>query len=161
MRRRMQLTTCLVVVSWVLNCTGYQVVSSNSAAPANRNSPAVSSTTTPKSTKPLRITTPVENDALGELPFVEGTVSDPNAKVWVIVHPMEVSDYWVQPPVTVKDGGKWKVQIHIGRPGAADIGKHFEIMAIANPTADLKSGDKLKAWPSAKWKSQVVEVVRK
>ncbi|HEX8651558.1 MAG TPA: hypothetical protein VF708_12020 [Pyrinomonadaceae bacterium] len=74
---------------------------------------------------------------------------------------MEVSDYWVQPPVTMREGGKWKVQIHIGRPGADDVGKHFEIMAVANPKNSLKEGDKLKEWPEAKWKSQVIEVIRK
>lgn len=37
----------------------------------------------------------------------------------------------------------------------------FEIMAVANPKNSLKEGDKLKEWPEAKWRSQVIEAIRK
>jgi hypothetical protein len=109
----------------------------------------------------LRITSPLDKSQVTERPFVEGTVSDPNATVWVIVHPMEVSDYWVQPSVTVKEDGMWKVKIYIGRPGRIDIGKHFEIMASANMKSKLKEGDVLAGWPEAQGKSQVIEVTRR
>src|SRR5437879_7040594 len=71
----------------------------------------------------IRITAPVDGSEVPWRPIVEGTVSDPESKVWVIVHPLEVSKYWVQPPVTVREGGTWKVQIYIGEPGGAQIGK--------------------------------------
>lgn len=109
----------------------------------------------------LRIAAPPDKAKVPERPFVEGTVTDPNAKVWVVVHPMEVSDYWVQPSVTVKGNGTWKVMIYIGRPGTIDVGKQFEIMAVANPKARLKEGDVLREWPEAQRKSQVIEVTRK
>lgn len=109
----------------------------------------------------LRITEPPDNTPVPERPFVKGTVADPNAEVWVIVHPMEVSDYWVQPGVTVKEDGTWKVKIYVGRPGTVDAGKHFEIMAVANPELELKEGDVLSGWPKALWKSQVIEVIRR
>ncbi len=109
----------------------------------------------------LHITAPPDKVQVPERPFVEGTVADPNAKVWVIVHPMEVSDYWVQPSITVKRDGTWKVKIYIGRPGRIDVGKQFEIMAIANPKVRLKEGSILKEWPESQWKSQVIEVIRK
>ena len=92
---------------------------------------------------------------------MEGTVTDSNVRVWVIVHPMEVSDYWVQPSITVKENGSWKVKIYIGRPGSVDVGKQFEIMAVANPKDNLKEGDVLSGWPEAQAKSQVIEVTRK
>jgi hypothetical protein len=41
----------------------------------------------------LRITVPVQNAGVPERQFVQGTVSDPKATVWVIVHPMEISSY--------------------------------------------------------------------
>lgn len=109
----------------------------------------------------LRITAPPDKSEVPERPFVEGTVADPKAKVWVIVHPMAVSDYWVQPSVAVKEDGTWKVKIYIGRPGSIDVGEQFEIMAVANPKVKLKEGDVLSGWPEAQGKSEVIEVTRK
>lgn len=109
----------------------------------------------------LRITMPADQARVPERPLVEGTVADPKAKVRVIVHPMEVSDYWVQPSVSVRKDGTWKVMIYIGRPGGLDVGKRFEVMAVANPKLPLKEGNVLSGWPDAQWKSQVIEVTRK
>jgi len=108
----------------------------------------------------LRIKVPVQDERVPERPFVEGTVSDVGATVWVIVHPMEVSDYWVQPAVSVMESSTWKVKIYVGRPGAQDKGQHFEIRAVANPKVRLREGQVLDAWPEAPSESQVVEVVR-
>lgn len=92
--------------------------------------------------------------------YVKGTVTDPNANVWVIVHPTDRSAYWVQPSVAVKGDGTWKVQVYLGRAGELDVGKGFEIMAIANPKARLREADSLGGWPEAQWESRVVEVTR-
>jgi hypothetical protein len=74
---------------------------------------------------------------------------------------MEVSDYWVQPQLTFHQYGAWRVGAYIGRPGSVDAGKHYEIMAIANPKRPLKEGDVLRFWPDAESKSEAIEVVRK
>lgn len=112
-------------------------------------------------TPTIHITEPKDEDLVPQRPDVKGMVADPNAKVWVIVHPTEVSDFWVQPSVTVKGDGTWKVKIHIGRPGHIDVDKQFEIMAVANPKVRLSEGKALRGWPEAQWKSQVIEVTRK
>jgi hypothetical protein len=159
----------LVLVGLITSCSGNKASNNiqasptlSSAAAENKNSPQpLPTSTTSENNQPISITAPADNEQVVGRPFVEGTVLDSTAKVWVIVHPMEVSDYWIQPPVTMREGGKWKVQVHIGRPGPEDIGKHFEIMAVANAKNNLKEGDKLRGWPDAKWKSQVVEVIRK
>lgn len=109
----------------------------------------------------VSITAPPDNTTVPERPFIEGKVTDSSATVWVIVHPMEVSDYWIQPSITVRKDGKWRLQVYIGRPGSIDVGKHFQIMAVANPKLRLKEGDILKEWPEAKAKSQVIGVIRK
>lgn len=109
----------------------------------------------------LRITEPRDSTSVFERPFIKGTVTESSTKVWIIVHPMEVSDYWVQPNVTVREGGTWKVIIYIGRPGTIDVGKQFEIMAVANPKVSLFEGKVLNEWPEAQAKSQVIEVIRK
>ena len=109
----------------------------------------------------LRITAPLDKTDVPNRPLVEGKVADPNAKVWIIVHPMEVSDYWVQPKISVKNDGTWRTIIYIGRPGEIDVGKMFELMAVADPKVKLKEGDVLSGWPDARWKSQIIEVIRK
>jgi hypothetical protein len=107
------------------------------------------------------ITEPKNRDIVPERPYVEGKVSNANAAVWVVVHPMEVADYWVHPRLTANQDGTWRVDAYLGRPGNVDAGKHFEIMAIANPQRPLNEGDVLRSWPDAASKSEVVEVVRK
>jgi hypothetical protein len=67
---------------------------------------------------------------------------------------------WVQPEVSIKANGKWKTRIHIGREGSDDVGKRFEVLAVANPNAVLKEGDILDEWPSAEWASEITELVR-
>jgi hypothetical protein len=108
----------------------------------------------------LTITLPKDGEAVPERPEVEG-IAHPGAEVWVIVHPTLVSDYWIQPRLTVRADGKWRVNVYIGRPGNLDVGKHFEIMAVANPKRALKEGDILHYWPEAAAKSKLIEVVRK
>jgi len=109
----------------------------------------------------LTVKSPPDGAFVPERPIVEGLVTDSTAKVWVIVHPMETSDYWVQPAVTVRKGGVWRNQIYIGRPGNVDVGKHFEIMAVANPTQQLREGKVLGGWPEGQWSSEVIELIRR
>ena len=169
LRNRILMTMCLFMLGLVISCDGNVSSKNNPASPTpgnasseNKKSPEpIPTTTKSEDNKPIRINAPADNEQVGERPFVEGTISDSTAKVWVIVHPTEVSDYSVQPIASIKDGGKWKVQVYIGRPGDADKDKHFEIMAVANPKKDLKEGDKLTGWPEAQSKSQIIEVTRK
>ena len=109
----------------------------------------------------ISIKSPKDGDKVLNRPLVTGTVSDPNAAVWVIVHPLEVSDYWVQPAVSVRSNGSWKVMIYIGRPGSTDINKTFEIKAVVNPHSTLREGQVLSNWPEAKTTSELIEVIRK
>ena len=107
------------------------------------------------------ISSPPDGSTVDRRPIVEGTVSDPTASVWVVVHPLEVSDYWVQPRINVRDSGSWKVQIHIGRSGSIDVGKLFEIRAVANPDVVLHEGKVLDGWPKAAAISNMIEIIRK
>ncbi len=109
----------------------------------------------------ITITTPEDGASVVRRPIVQGTVSDPEADVWVVLHPAEVADYWVQPPVTVRKDSTWKVQIYIGRPGSLDVDKQFEIIAFANPEDTLEVGQVLGDWPEAEARSDVVEVTRR
>lgn len=108
----------------------------------------------------ITVRDPNDGESVPWRPEIRGMVADRNAEVWVIVHPMEVSDYWVQPRSSVREDGSWRVIIYIGRPGSIDVGKRFEIRAIANPERELNEGDVLKYWPVAQWQSQIIEVTR-
>jgi hypothetical protein len=108
----------------------------------------------------IAIKSPYDGARVPERPIVEGVISDTTARIWVIVHPMETRDYWVQPGVTVGKGGVWEVRVYIGRPGTIDVGKHFEMMAVANPTETLREGKVLEMWPTAQWQSEAIEVTR-
>jgi len=105
----------------------------------------------------IELTDPVDGAEVPERPIISGKVSDPKATVWVVVHPMEVSDRWVQPAVTVRRDGTWKVQVYIGRPGNLDVGKSFVVRAIANPKMDLREGMVIPNWPESAAQSDVVE----
>jgi hypothetical protein len=91
---------------------------------------------------------------------IKGTVSDPNADVRVVIHPVETPDFWVQDPVTVKDDGSWKVIAYFGEAKPEHAGKPFEVRAFANPSENLSAG-KTARWPKAAARSNVVDVIRK
>lgn len=78
--------------------------------------------------------------------IVSGTVN-PNLQVWVVVHPLDTSNYWVQPKITVQNK-KWDVVVYLGRQGNADVGKLFEIRAVASPKDQLWEGKILSSWPT-------------
>ena len=106
------------------------------------------------------ITAPCNDTKVTLRHFVEGVVSDSNAKVLVVIHQMETADYWVQPNVTVRDKGKWKVLCYFDQPGAQQSGKHYEVQSFVNPKETLRDGQLLLGWPEAESKSQSIEVVR-
>ena len=121
---------------------------------------AIFSTTACAQDVKVAITSPVDGSSVGQRPIVQGTAGDAAGSVWVIVHPLGVSDYWVQPRVTARDKGSWKVQIHIGRPGSVDVDKVFEVRAVVKPHIDLREGKVLDGWPDAKAISNVIELTR-
>ena len=82
-------------------------------------------------------------------------------KVWVVVHPVETGDYWVQPEVMKTGPNTWKVEAYFGRPGTIDGNRKYEIIAVGDPDKGLKEGDVFKAWPNGWWQSQVIGVVRR
>ena len=82
-------------------------------------------------------------------------------KIWVVIHPVETGDYWVQPEVMKTEAKAWKVEAYFGRVGTIDADKKFEIMAIGDPRINLKKGDVFKSWPKGRWQSQVIGVVRR
>lgn len=112
--------------------------------------------------QPLTVTIiqPKPNAVVKPRDTVAGSVSDPRAKVWVVIHPTETSGFWVQPPVTVDSDGTWSVLAYFGREGSIDSGKPYEVRAFANPSEPLKPGERSE-WPTASAQSRVVRVTRR
>lgn len=141
-------------------CASPQSSANPSPTPSASTAPAAALSPNTKDQQ-LRvfITAPPNQSKVGRTPTIDGTVADNEAKVWVIVHPTEESDYWVQQPATVMPDRTWKVTIHVGEPDTPQ-GTRFELRAVANPKVPLSKGQVLSAWPPAQWASQVVEVFR-
>lgn len=124
--------------------------------------PKAPSTTLPATTgQVITITGPPDGLEVDQRHFVEGTVSDPSREVWVVVHPLDTSSYWVQPRVTVHSSGVWRSMAYFGRSGDLDRGKRFEIVAIAEPHETLQEGEYGSTWPRARWTSKPITVIRR
>lgn len=115
-----------------------------------------SSVTAPR----VAIVSPIDDSYVPLRPLVAGSVTDPSAHVWVIVHPESNDGYWVQPPVTVEENGSWSTRVYIGREGGLDVGAVFEIRAVAGSDLDFQEGQILSGWPQLKMASRIVRVHR-
>ena len=110
------------------------------------------------------ITIDVPHD-LAQVPWracVSGTASDESAQLVAVVHPTEVSSFWVQQVTSVRPQGKFEVPLYIGEsaPGL-HAGKTFEIRVVANPyQKGLKEGSILSGWPAAEGASRIIRVIR-
>ena len=151
----------LFLILLLTNCGSPTQDSAKTSKPGTSSPTLTSSSSAPCSTPPdlsikIVITAPCNDARVAQRQFVEGVVTDSNAHVWVVIHPMEAADFWVQPGVTVRDGGKWKVLCYFGEPGP---GKHYEVVAFVDPREKIREGQLLSGWPDAQTKSQTIEVI--
>jgi len=109
----------------------------------------------------LKIISPKNGDSVTEKQMVKGFLNRQNAIVWVIVHPMETSEYWVQQPATIRNNGSWNCLSSFGRPGNSDLLKYFEFRAVINPVEILSTSRTLSNWPNAELQSDINMVIRK
>jgi hypothetical protein len=109
----------------------------------------------------ITIANPRDDAKVEQRGLIGGTASDSIRDVWVIVHPMDTSSYWVQPRVSVRSGGVWSGMAYFGRSGDLDNGKRFEVVAIAEPQDTLREGEYGNSWPKAKWTSRPITLIRK
>ena len=108
----------------------------------------------------VQLDSPPQDAVVDQRQELSGKVAPPNTTVIVVTRPMETSDYWVQPSVTVGSDGKWSVLVYFGEPGAAHKGKKFEVRAFAAPKIKLTEG-KTPGWPAATAQSEVLRYTRK
>lgn len=99
--------------------------------------------------------------------LVKGTVGDSNAKVSVVVRPLEPLDYWVQDPPTIDANGNWQVNAYFGERNVGR-GEKYEIIALATYenflvtwiTGNCLAIGKRQALPSSTNRSNIVTVTR-
>jgi len=108
----------------------------------------------------LSILEPVDGGSVHARHLVQGVVRNRGALVWLIVHPVGTGAFWVQPKVNVEWTGRWSLEAYFGRGSGIDVGKRFEVMAVAYPAQTLREGQVLGTWPEAVWSSGVVSVIR-
>jgi hypothetical protein len=115
----------------------------------------------------LSLSAPVDGEKVDLHPSVRGRACEKSATLYLIVHPMETPDYWVQAPIYAEENSTWSATAEIGRPGKLDIGKSFQLRAVSGvkgrqkESGLLKKGDILSGWPPADHRSAVITVIRK
>lgn len=155
------LTVICIMVGCAIKAQGNPPVSAESSSPTGIWNKVGAEELAAVKIKPfITITSHKDQQSVQLEPIIRGKVFSNKAQVWVIVHPMETEGYWVQAKATVRSDAKWYTQIFIGREGTVDSGKHFEIMAVANPKKPISRGDVLDAWPQAAARSEIVELIR-
>lgn len=122
------------------------------------------------SIKPVQvvITKPINDENVTRRYVVQGTVSDPNCKVHVIVHPLTVPKMWVQNSPIIGIDGSWKTEVYFGTE-TLGIGDKYEVIALATnenflvtlATGNfLREGRVLESLPRNTNRSNVVTVTR-
>jgi hypothetical protein len=76
------------------------------------------------------ITNPSDGDNVTMRHIIKGTVSDPAAQVYVIVHPLSIPEMWVSYPSMVSPDGKWQDEVYFGTE-TLGIGEQYELTATA------------------------------
>jgi hypothetical protein len=99
---------------------------------------------------------------VGPQPTLTGKAPSADAKVFLIVNPAQApQQFWVQKLANVDAKRNWLCSIHVGDPGSGQSGQQFVVVAVADPNDNLREGDVLSGWPSAKWISQPITLTRK
>ena len=100
--------------------------------------------------------------------LAKGTVSDPSARVHVLVSTLPSTDKWVQQPATVDGGGNWQATVYFGDKRISPREKYEAIALATNDNFlvtwatgnSLSQGQKLPSLPRKSNKSRLITVTR-
>ncbi len=107
----------------------------------------------------VRIEQPQQDSEVGQHEIVRGKVSDTNARVYVLVHPMMTNLWWVQRlPSPPNQDGSWQTLCYFGTETEGK-NEYFEVIAIVTHK-NLKEGQILKELPSDAIRSDIIMVKR-
>jgi len=114
------------------------------------------------------ITAPTSAEMVTMKSTIRGKVSDPNAQVHVLIHPLATQETWVQQSPIVGRDGTWQTAVFFGTP-TLGIDEDYEIIVLATRENfiinfvtgnSLKPGQVLTQLPERTNKSQVITVHR-
>lgn len=100
---------------------------------------------------------------VGPVTTLTGKAPAANAKIFVIVNPVETPyQFWVQKMVEADGKKNWTcASVHVGEPGKANLGQKFLVFAVVDPNEAIHEGDVLSELPQSRWISQPLTLVRK
>ena len=104
---------------------------------------------------------------VGQRVSVEGIISDPNAIVCVLVHPMTTDTWWVQnppsPPTQIDENTwRWRTMVYCGTE-TLGLNEDFEIVVLAEgKRAVCQKGKQIKGdeFPNELPRSEIITVFR-
>jgi hypothetical protein len=111
----------------------------------------------------VEILSPVDNASVPWRACIIGTLPTAERPAFVVIHPEETSDFYVEPAPTVRDDGghaSFRVQAYFGENTPLHSGKRFELQAVQGPHQPLREGLILAAFPAADFASPIIELVR-
>jgi hypothetical protein len=107
----------------------------------------------------IQIFNPKNNSAVEAKELVSGKTTNPELKVYVLIHPLLTNLWWVQRiPSPPNLDGTWRTLCYFGTPNMG-IGEYFEIAAISTEM-HLQEGMVFKELPSAIARSDIILVKR-
>jgi hypothetical protein len=96
---------------------------------------------------------------VGQKEMVQGTVSDQEEQVYVLVYPMEARKWWVQPLASpANNDGSWATLCYFGTE-TEGIGEYFQVVALV-ADEKLEEGQILDSLPVDKGRSDIITVKR-
>jgi len=107
----------------------------------------------------IKIDSPAKGAEVGRKETVQGTVSDPTAKVFVLIRSVEDSIWWVQRvPHPPNRDGHWETLCYFGK---ADEGPGENFLIIALVARGLKEGQQFDELPLYVARSETIKVRRR
>ncbi|MDH5181608.1 MAG: hypothetical protein OEZ39_15565 [Gammaproteobacteria bacterium] len=110
----------------------------------------------------LTITAPATNSTVELHDVIRGRVSNPAvAEVWVVIHPVQSVDCWLQKPALVSADGSWMATVQFGKGEGegSSGGLPYEVRALAGLRQPPIPG-KTNCWPEAEVISRALYVKR-
>ena len=107
----------------------------------------------------IQILSPAEDAEVAHKELVKGEISGSDENIYVLIHPLEASLWWVQRPPSPPDSdGTWQTLCYFGT-GTEGRGEYFEVVAIVTSNT-YQEGKTLAELPDSIARSQIVTVRR-
>lgn len=108
----------------------------------------------------VTISTPRQGTGVPWRVCFTGSVSDPHSRVALILHSLENGIFYVEPEVSVRPDGTFRVMAYAAENSPSFNHTPLEAQAFVDPTKALHEGMRLSHWPKAASSSNIVDIYR-